>query len=64
MGNIDPVSVFKDGTPEEMRTAVLELLESTKDYPNFVLSSDCDTPPHTPPENIDAFFEALKEWNR
>ena len=64
MGNIDPVSVFKDGTPEEMRTAVLELLESTKDYPNFVLSSGCDTPPHTPPENIDAFFEALKEWNR
>lgn len=64
MGNIDPVSVFKDGTPETMKTAVHQLLESTKDYPNFVLSSGCDTPPHTPPENIDAFFEALKEWNQ
>jgi len=63
MGNIDPVSVFKDGTPETMKKAVFDLLESTKDYPNFVLSSGCDTPPHTPAENIDAFYEALKEWN-
>ena len=63
MGNIDPVSVFKDGTPELMRQTVLDLLEKMKDYPNFVLSSGCDTPPHTPTENIDAFFEALSEWN-
>ena len=64
MGNIDPVSVFKDGTPEEMRQTVLDLLEKTRDYPNFVLSSGCDTPPHTPNENINAFFEALDEWNQ
>lgn len=64
MGNIDPVSVFKDGTPEQMRTAVLDLLERMRNYPNFVLSSGCDTPPHTPIENIDAFFEALNEFNR
>ena len=63
MGNIDPVSVFKDGTPEEMRQAVIDLLDKMHDYPNFVLSSGCDTPPHTPMENIDAFFEALNEWN-
>lgn len=63
MGNIDPVSVFKDGTPEEMRHTVLNLLDKMKDYPNFVLSSGCDTPPHTPIENINAFFEALGEWN-
>ena len=63
MGNIDPVSVFKDGTPEEMRKTVLNLLDKMKDYPNFVLSSGCDTPPHTPIENITAFFEALNEWN-
>ena len=57
MGNIDPVSVFKEGTPEQMRTAVRQLLDEMKDYPNFVLSSGCDTPPHTPEENIEAFFE-------
>jgi uroporphyrinogen decarboxylase len=63
MGNIDPVSVFKDGTPEEMRHTVLNLLDKMKDYHNLVLSSGCDTPPHTPIENINAFFEALGEWN-
>lgn len=64
MGNLDPVSVFKDATPAEMREATLELLDRMKAYPNFVLSSGCDTPPHTPMENIDAFFEALDEYNR
>lgn len=64
MGNIDPVSVFKDGTPEQMRQEVTDLLDKMRPYPNFVLSSGCDTPPHTPKENIDAFFQALNDWNR
>lgn len=63
MGNIDPVSVFKDGTAADMKQAVTALLDQMRPYPNFVLSSGCDTPPHTPAENIDAFFEALEEWN-
>ena len=64
MGNIDPVSVFKDGTPVLMRQTVLGLLDKMKDYPNFVLSSGCDTPPHTPLANVDAFFEALDDYNK
>jgi len=64
MGNLDPVSVFKDGTPQQIRLSVLQLLEKMRDYPNFVLSSGCDIPPHTPSENTDAFFEALDEFNR
>ena len=63
MGNLDPVSLFKDGTPEQMRQATLDLLEKMRPYPNFVLSSGCDTPPHTPKENVDAFFSALNDWN-
>lgn len=63
MGNIDPVSVFKDGTPEQMRQVTTDLLEQMKPYPNFVLSSGCDTPPHTPFTNIDTFFDTLKHWN-
>ena len=64
MGNLDPVSIFKDGTPEQMHKEVIALLEKMKDYPNFVLSSGCDTPPHTPMANIDAFFKALEEFNK
>ena len=63
MGNLDPVSLFKSATPEEMYQATIELLQATKDYPNFVLSSGCDTPPHTSFANIDAFFEALRAFN-
>ena len=64
MGNLDPVSIFKDGTPAQMREATLDLLEKMREYPHFVLSSGCDTPPHTPIENVNAFFEALNEWNK
>ena len=64
MGNLDPVSLFKDGTPAQMREATLDLLENMREHPNFVLSSGCDTPPHTPIENVNAFFEALNEWNK
>ncbi len=64
MGNLDPVSLFKDGTPEQMRKATLDLLEKMRQYPNFVLSSGCDTPPHTPIENVNEFFKALDDWNK
>lgn len=64
MGNLDPVSLFKDATTEEMYKATANILEATRQYPNFVLSSGCDTPPHTPFENIDAFFKALDDFNR
>lgn len=63
MGNIDPVSMFKDARPWEMKQAVRRLLDTMREYPNFVLSSGCDTPPATPFANIDAFFEALTEYN-
>ncbi len=63
MGNLDPVSVFKMGTPEAMRSQTFELLQATKEYPNFVLSSGCDVPPQTSLENIDAFYQALDDFN-
>jgi uroporphyrinogen decarboxylase len=64
MGNIDPVSVFKDGMPFQMRQTVMNPLDRMRPYPNFVLSSGCDTPPHTSMSNIDAFFEALHQFNQ
>lgn len=63
MGNLDPVGVFKMGTPESVRKETMALLEATKEYPNFVLSSGCDVPPHTALENIEAFYGALKDFN-
>lgn len=64
MGNIDPVAQFTDGTPETMRDSVYSLLERCGKYPNFVISSGCDIPYHVSWDNINAFFDAVKEWKQ
>lgn len=63
MGNLDPVNDFKMATAEQMKMRTIELLEKTADFPHFVLSSGCDTPPHVPLANIAAFYEALQIFN-
>ena len=63
MGNLDPVSIFKSATQETLRLTTLELLNVTSGYPNFVLSSGCDVPPHTSHANIEAFYKTLEEYN-
>lgn len=64
MGNLDPVSLFKMASPDEVYSQTLRLLENTAGYSNFVLSSGCDIPPHTPVENIDSFYRALRDYNK
>ena len=63
-GNIDPVGIIKNSDPHKVKSAVGNLLEKTAGYRNFVLSSGCDIPYDTPEENINAFFEALEEYNK
>lgn len=62
-GNIDPAGTFKNGSVENMKEKTWELLESTANYKNFVLSSGCDVPPGTPVENVEAFYGTLSEFN-
>ncbi|MBO7653534.1 MAG: uroporphyrinogen decarboxylase family protein [Kiritimatiellae bacterium] len=61
MGNLDPVSVLRQGTPESIRQAAAALKERCGGYPNFVLSSGCDIPAATPWENLEAFFAAARD---
>ena len=63
LGNIDPVGIFQQASPEQVYTAVSALLEKTAPYDNFILSSGCDVPPHTPIDNIKAFYRALADYN-
>ncbi len=63
MGNIDPVSIMKQSDPKSVYDSVLKLLTDMKGYPNFILSTGCDTPPNTPEENISAFYHALNDYN-
>ena len=62
IGNLDPAGVLKNGTPEEVHTATIELLEKCGKYPNFVVASGCDMPPQTPMVNIETFFNAVNEY--
>jgi uroporphyrinogen-III decarboxylase len=64
MGNIDPVRTLKMATPEVLHANILELLAKTKQYPNHVLSTGCDSPPGVPMENVNTFYEALAEFNK
>ena len=63
MGNIDPVGVLKNASAIAVYEHCRAFLAATADYPNLVLSSGCDVPMDTPPENIDAFFRARDDFN-
>ena len=63
MGNIDPVGIMQQASPEKVREETLALLNATAEWDNYILSTGCDVPPHTPFENISAFYEALEEFN-
>ena len=62
MGNVDPAGVLRQGTPETVREATLEVMSKCCSYPNFVISSGCDIPPASPWENIDAFFTTVEAY--
>jgi Uroporphyrinogen-III decarboxylase len=55
-GNLDPSAIFCLASAEDVAQKTRELLEMTRPYPNFVVSSGCDLPPETNPANLDAFF--------
>lgn len=63
MGNIDPVSVLKMASSQQVYEQTMQLLTDTAAYPNFVLSSGCDTPPEIPFANIEMFYQALDDYN-
>lgn len=63
MGNLDPVGVFKMSTSDIVGQQTYTLLEKLADYPNFMISSGCDTPPEVPFANIEAFYNAVERFN-
>lgn len=63
MGNLDPVGIFKQASPEEVAAATTDLLEKTRGAKNFVISSGCDLPPAVLEANLAAFFGAVEAYN-
>ena len=62
IGNLDPVRIMLNESPDVVRQAVHRLLDEMAPYPNFILSTGCDLPPETPLENIMAFMEAGRSF--
>ncbi len=61
-GNVDPAGQLRDGTPQSVKQATLDILNACGHHSNFIISSGCDIPPGAKWENIDAFFETVREF--
>lgn len=62
MGNVDPSSQFRNGTPASITEETKRIMGECCKNKNFIISSGCDIPPATPWENIDAFFAAVESF--
>jgi len=58
-GNLDPVSVVQDGTPESIRQAYKDL-RAKNIGEKFIFMAGCEITPFTPVENVQAMNEARK----
>jgi hypothetical protein len=61
-GNIDPVNVLMNGTPEEVRKDAIWRLEEGKKSDGFILSTACSIAPATPAENLDVLHEVVEQY--
>jgi MtaA/CmuA family methyltransferase len=55
LGNLDPVRVVRDGTPEVVKSALEQCFEEAG--PRYVVGAGCEIPRGTPPANVRAFSE-------
>lgn len=63
-GNLDPVRVLLNGTPESITEAVRQCIEIGGRGGGFILSPGCEVPRDTPVENLEAFIQAAKTYGR
>lgn len=63
MGNVAPVDIMLKGSPAEVRAAVKACIQKAYDNPQgYILSAGCEIPRGTPLANIEAFFQAGREF--
>lgn len=52
LGNIHPVRVLRDGTPDDVTSAIEECYNAAA--PRYIVGAGCEIPRGTPPENVQA----------
>lgn len=55
LGNIDPVAVLKNGTPDDVYRGVAECHRQSGE--RFIVGAGCEIPQGTPPKNVQAMIE-------
>ncbi len=60
-GNVDPVSVMNEGTPEYVEEVSRKCIEDAAEGGGYVLCPGCDIPPTVPLENIQAFINSTRK---
>lgn len=61
-GNIDPVGLLLDGTPEEIDAAVKRVIEYAGEGGGLILCPACDLNPNVSSENLDALVQATQKY--
>jgi len=65
MGNVRPIDTMMKGTREQILAEAKECLRKTYDNPKgYILSTGCQIPIGTPPENIIALMDAARIYGR
>ena len=58
LGNLNPVTVLRAGTPESVWQAVAECHRAAG--ARYIVGAGCEVPRDTPPENVRTLFEFAK----
>jgi uroporphyrinogen decarboxylase len=58
-GNIKPLA-FVEETPQEIEAAAMNILSAFRNRGGFILSSGCEIPPESRPENVAAMVNAAQ----
>jgi uroporphyrinogen decarboxylase len=61
-GNLEPSGLLLSGTPEAVYQKSREVIQAAGAGGGLILSSGCEVPRDTPPENIDAMVRAASEF--
>lgn len=64
VGNVDPVKIMLEGTPEDVKQACRECIRQAAPGGMYMLASGCEVPPETPLENLRAFMDAAREYGK
>jgi uroporphyrinogen-III decarboxylase len=62
-GNVDP-TLLAFGSPEEVEDSCKRLIDGCAPGGGFILSSGCEAPPNSRPENIRAMLRCAVEYGR